>query len=576
MFLLLTSFLAGILTVFAPCVLILLPVIVGSSLASDADLKADRKKPYIISISLGFSVLLFTLLLKASTVLIGIDPQVWKSVSGGIVVILGLSLFFPLLWARVSAKVGLENSSNNLLGRAAKKSGVFGYILTGAALGPVFSACSPIYALILATVLPVNLALGLVYMTLYATGLSLTLLTIALAGRRLTKRLNWVATPNGWFRRILAILLILVGIAVITGFDKKVQTWALEKIPFNSTSIEEKLLPKNSAPSVNKAIDKKATFNVANPYPAPEIRDINSWINSNPLTIAGLKGKVVLVDFWTYSCINCIRTQSYLNAWYAKYKKDGFEIIGIHAPEFAFEKVAKNVQNAVEAANIHYPVALDNKFATWNAYNNQYWPAKYLIDKDGKVRLTHFGEGSYAETEAAIQALLREAGAHVTQKIAGDNSQSSASETLTPETYLNYGRGERFANATEVQPDVSANYHLNNSLKPDEWSLGGGWRMGQESTLSTGNNSKLRIRFSGRELYLVMSGPTGTRIGGQVDGKPLSPGNLGGADVGSDGTVSLNGARLYKLIKSSDFINGKELTLVFPSGVTINAFTFGG
>jgi thiol-disulfide isomerase/thioredoxin len=413
-------------------------------------------------------------------------------------------------------------------------------------------------------------------MTLYATGLSLTLLTIALAGRRLTKRLNWVATPNGWFRRILAILLILVGIAVITGFDKKVQTWALEKIPFNSTSIEEKLLPKNSAPSVNKAIDKKATFNVANPYPAPEIRDINSWINSNPLTIAGLKGKVVLVDFWTYSCINCIRTQSYLNAWYAKYKKDGFEIIGIHAPEFAFEKVAKNVQNAVEAANIHYPVALDNKFATWNAYNNQYWPAKYLIDKDGKVRLTHFGEGSYAETEAAIQALLREAGAHVTQKIAGDNSQSSASETLTPETYLNYGRGERFANATEVQPDVSANYHLNNSLKPDEWSLGGGWRMGQESTLSTGNNSKLRIRFSGRELYLVMSGPTGTRIGGQVDGKPLSPGNLGGADVGSDGTVSLNGARLYKLIKSSDFINGKELTLVFPSGVTINAFTFGG
>ena len=576
MFLLLTSFLAGILTVFAPCVLILLPVIVGSSLASDADLKADRKKPYIISISLGFSVLLFILLLKASTVLIGIDPQVWKSVSGGIVVILGLSLFFPLLWARVSAKVGLENSSNNLLGRAAKKSGVFGYILTGAALGPVFSACSPIYALILATVLPVNLALGLVYMTLYATGLSLTLLTIALAGRRLTKRLNWVATPNGWFRRILAILLILVGIAVITGFDKKVQTWALEKIPFNSTSIEEKLLPKNSAPSVNKAIDKKATFNVANPYPAPEIRDINSWINSNPLTIAGLKGKVVLVDFWTYSCINCIRTQSYLNAWYAKYKKDGFEIIGIHAPEFAFEKVAKNVQNAVEAANIHYPVALDNKFATWNAYNNQYWPAKYLIDKDGKVRLTHFGEGSYAETEAAIQALLREAGAHVTQKIAGDNSQSSVSETLTPETYLNYGREERFANAAEVQPDVSANYHLNNSLKPDEWSLGGGWRMGQESTLSTGNNSKLRIRFSGRELYLVMSGPTGTRIGGQVDGKPLSPGNLGGADVGSDGTVSLNGARLYKLIKSSDFINGKELTLVFPSGVTINAFTFGG
>ena len=579
MFLLLTSFLAGILTVFAPCVLILLPVIVGSSLASDADQKTDRKKPYIISISLGFSVLLFTLLLKASTVLIGIDPQVWKSVSGGIVVILGLSLFFPLLWARVSAKIGLENSSNNLLRHSAKKSGVFGYILTGAALGPVFSACSPIYALILATVLPVNLALGLVYMTLYVAGLSLTLLTIALAGRRLTKRLNWVATPNGWFRRILAILLILVGIAVITGFDKKVQTWALEKIPFNSTSIEEKLLPKNNAPNVKKAntvIAKKVTFNVANPYPASEIRGIASWINSNPQTIAGLKGKVVLVDFWTYSCINCIRTQPYLNKWYAKYKKDGLEIMGIHAPEFAFEKVKKNVQNAVKAANIHYPVALDNKFATWNAYNNQYWPAKYLIDKDGKVRFTHFGEGNYAETEAAIQTLLRESGAHVTQKITGDNSSSPELGSLTPETYLNYGRGARFANAGELQVDVSANYRLINSLKPGEWSLGGFWKVGQESTLSTGDNSKVRIRFSGRELYLVMSGPAGAGVGISIEGKSLSPSNLGGSDVDAKGIVTLGGARLYRLVKSDTYLNAKELTLAVPSGVTVNAFTFGG
>ena len=237
MLLLLTSFLAGVLTVFAPCVLILLPVIVGSSMISDTDQKFDRKKPYIISISLGVSVLLFTLLLKASTVLIGIDPQVWKSVSGFIVIILGLSLLFPLLWANVSAKIGLENSSNKLLGHASKKSGVLGYILTGAALGPVFSACSPVYGLILATILPVNLALGLVYMTLYAAGLSLALLVIALAGRRLTKRLKWAVTPHGWFRRILAIVLILVGIFVTTGFDKKIQSWALQNIPFSSTAI---------------------------------------------------------------------------------------------------------------------------------------------------------------------------------------------------------------------------------------------------------------------------------------------------------------------------------------------------
>ena len=408
MLLLLTSFLAGVLTVFAPCVLILLPVIVGSSLASDTDQKMDRKKPYIISISLGFSVLLFTLILKASTVLIGVDPQVWKSVSGGIVIILGLSLLFPLLWAKFSAVLGFENSSNNLMRRASKRSGMLGYILTGAALGPVFSACSPIYALILATVLPANLALGLVYMTLYTTGLSLTLLIIALAGRRVTKRLNWIATPNGWFRRSLAIMLILVGIAVVTGFDKKVQTWALEKIPFNSTKIEEKLIPKKEAVSVKKIVIKKAEFNITIPYQAPEIRGIKSWINSNPLTIAELKDKVVLIDFWTYSCINCIRTQPYLNKWYDSYKKDGFEILGVHAPEFAFEKVEKNVQREVKKAKILYPVALDNGFATWNAYGNQYWPARYLIDKEGKVRYTHFGEGDYDGTEAALQELLKE------------------------------------------------------------------------------------------------------------------------------------------------------------------------
>ncbi len=242
MLLLLTSFLAGILTVFAPCVLILLPVIVGSSMIADADQKLDRKKPYIISISLGISVLLFTLILKASTVLIGVNPQIWKSVSGFIVIILGVSLLFPLLWARISATIGLENNSNKLLGRASKKSGILGYILTGAALGPVFSACSPIYALILATILPVNIALGLVYMTLYAAGLSLALLVISLAGRRLTKKLNWAVTPNGWFRRFLAILLILVGVFVITGFDKKIQAWALINIPFSSTVIEDKFL----------------------------------------------------------------------------------------------------------------------------------------------------------------------------------------------------------------------------------------------------------------------------------------------------------------------------------------------
>ena len=575
MLLLITSFLAGILTVFAPCVLILLPVIVGSSLVEDKDKKTNRIKPYVISVSLGISVLLFTLLLKASTVLIGVDPQVWKSVSGGIVVILGLSLLFPLAWAKLSAKVGMENSSNALLAKASKKSGIIGYILTGAALGPVFAACSPVYAVILATVLPVNLALGLVYMTIYATGLTLTLLAIALAGRRLTKRVTWTAKPNGWFRRGLAILLIIVGLAVITGFDKKVQTWFLVHVPINSTKLEEKLIPSNANKSSSTVKGKRAMFNVDMPYDAPELNSIADWINSDPKTIASLKGKVVLIDFWTYSCINCQRTQPYLNKWYDKYKDDGLVIIGVHAPEFAFEKVPENVRKAVKADDIKYPVALDNDFATWTAYNNQYWPAKYLIDKDGQVRYTHFGEGKYDETESAIQTLLKENGHNVRDKIDSNNGAPPVQNGQTPETYLSYERGERFANVANFKQNQPVDYKLSNELKSDEWSLGGMWQIDTKQSLATGDNAVLRIKFSAREAYLVMDGPTDKPVTLKLNGQPVTASSNGGSDVDESGQVHLNGARLYKLIKLPAFTKNAMLDIIVPKGATINAFTFG-
>lgn len=575
MLLLITSFLAGVLTVFAPCVLILLPVIVGSSLIEDKNKKSDRIKPYVIAISLGISVLLFTLLLKASTILIGVDPQVWKSVSGGIVVILGLSLLFPLAWAKLSAKIGIEHSSNAFLSKASKKSGIIGYILTGVALGPVFAACSPVYAVILATVLPVNLALGLVYMTIYATGLTLTLLAIALAGRKLTKRVTWTAKPDGWFRRGLAILLVVVGLAVITGFDKKVQTWFLVHVPINSTKLEEKLIPSNDSKSTSSVGGQKAIFNVEKPYDAPELKGIADWINSDPQTIDALKGKVVLIDFWTYSCINCIRTQPYLNKWYDRYERDGLVIIGVHAPEFAFEKVPDNVRNAVKEENIKYPVALDNDFATWNAYNNQFWPAKYLIDKDGQVRYTHFGEGKYDETETVIQTLLKENGRSVNAKIDKDNGAAPVRQGQTPETYLGYERGERFANADQFKQDQTVNYTLAKQLKPDEWSLGGSWQIMAKQSIAAGENATLRVMFSAREVYLVMDGPTDKPVTLKFNGQTVTGSSNGGGDIDGSGQVHLNGARLYKLIKLPAFTKNATLDITMPKGTVINAFTFG-
>lgn len=583
MFLLLASFLAGVLTSLAPCMLTLLPVIVGGAIVPGSDQNQDRKKPFVIAISLGISVVLFTLLLKASTVLIDIDPRVWLILSGGIVVLLGITMLLPNLWVQISAKLGFESGSNKLLAIANRRSGLGGQILTGAALGPVFSSCSPVYALILATILPINLALGLVYIVTYAIGLSLALLAIALAGRKLTSRLGWTANPNGWFRRALALVLILVGLAVITGLDKKFQVWALEHLPFSVVQLEEQLLPKSSPsgakPSarVNNQQGLLSTnFNVAKPYPAPELADIQEWINSNGESIKNLHGKVVLIDFWTYSCINCQRTLPHVTGWYEKYKDQGFVVLGIHAPEFAFEQVPDNVKKAVREAHINYPVGLDNNFETWKAYDNQYWPAEYFIDRNGMVRHTHFGEGKYSENERVIQALLAENGQTVSKSIDRSSDQAPVKPGQTPETYLGYERGERFANANKFAADKSVNYALSGKLKSGQWSLGGTWTIGPKQAVSSQAGATLRIKYSAKEVYLVMDGPPGQSVTLKLNGRGVTANQSGGSDVNSAGQIDLNGPRLYRLVKSDRFLRDSVLDITVPSGVTVNAFTFGG
>lgn len=564
------SYVAGLLTALAPCVLPLLPIILGGSLAGD---KKDKWRPYIITASLVVSLILFTILLKASTALIGIDPRVWAIGSGVLVIILGFFMLFPDLWAQVIGRLGIEHRSQGLLGKAYKQeNGVISAILIGAALGPIFSSCSPTYAWVIATVLPSSALLGMFYLTFYVLGVATALLAIALLGRRLLARIKWASDPKGWFQRIIAILFIIVGIFVATGLDKKVQTYLVEKDFLSIKLLEEKLVPENnnSTKSNSNSSANKQKFNVT-AYDAPELKNIAAWINSDPQTIESLKGKVVLVDFWTYSCINCQRTQPYLNAWYDKYNNDGLVIIGVHAPEFGFEKVTKNVQDAVKDANIKYPVALDNDFATWRAYENRFWPAKYLIDKDGQVRYTHFGEGDYAETEETIQALLKESGQTVTDKIEVDRSINSSARGQTPETYLGYERAERFANTDQFVANQPASYTLANTLKANEWSLGGQWQINDESSQSLSNESRLSFNFSGKEVYLVMSGPPGALVGVSVDGQ-ISP---GGADVNSKNQVSINGARLYKIVNLDKYMTGKKLTLTFPTGVTVDAFTFG-
>ncbi len=557
------SFLAGILTVFAPCVLPLLPIILGGSFDARDQ---DRRRPYIITASLVASLVLFTILLKASTVLIGVDPHVWLYVSGVIVIALGLFMLFPEAWARVMLFVGFEQRSQELLGKAGRnKSKVWSAVLTGAALGPVFSSCSPTYAWVIATVLPANPALGVVYLAIYCLGLAIALLAIALLGRRLLAKVKWAANPKGWFQRSMAILFIIVGLFIITGWDKQVQTWLVDKDFLNLISLEEKLVPTNT--KIEQRPDAKTAFNVT-PYKAPELRDIDAWINSDAQSLKTLEGKVVLVDFWTYSCINCQRTQPYLNEWYKKYAGDDFEIVGVHAPEFSFERVKANVEQAVGEASIAYPVALDNNFSTWRAYDNQYWPAKYLIDKDGYVRYTHFGEGDYKETETAIQTLLAEKGSTSLPAVGADGDVPAA-VGQTPETYLGYTRADRFANTSQFAADKTVTYTLNTSPRNHHWSLGGDWKIGKESATAMQDGAELTFTVSAKDVYVVMNGADST----VTIKRPESTSY--GKDVNDKGIVRVEEPTLYHIVDFGSLQRSSTIKLSLPKGVSIHAFTFG-
>ncbi len=570
--LLIVSFIAGLLTVLAPCILPLLPIIVGGSVG-----KKSRIRPVIIAASLAVSIVLFTLLLKASTLFIMVPPLVWQLLSGLILIGFGLVSVFPEAWDSLAIRFGWGTQSQRLLARAGKSHGLLEPVLIGAALGPVFASCSPTYAIILATVLPANFVLGLVYLAVYALGLALILLLLGYAGQRVVARLNLLANPHGWFKRGLGVLFIIVGLAIATGADKRFESYLLDHNLAPSINLERGLLPDHeesgttpslaaSAPSTNGA-----QFALDAPLVAPEITGISTWINSDPQTIAGLRGKVVLVDFWTYSCINCIHTLPHVEGLYEKYKDQGFVVLGIHAPEFSFEKVPANVRQAVKDDHLTYPVGLDSDMATWNAYHNQYWPAEYFIDRQGRLRHYYFGEGGEANNELVIRALLAEGGSvrgdmpHATTQHRPDPAQS-------PETYLGYGRAQFFASPGGLRNDQSFAYTLPNQLDSNYWALGGSWRVGTQDTVA-GDGAKLRYKFTATDVYLVMGSSTPADVKVLVNGQPVGAGTAG-TDAGSGGVVRVGDHRLYRLVHSASILHDATLELQFAPSVTINAFTF--
>lgn len=567
MFLLFGAFIAGMLTVLAPCVLPLLPIIIGGSVSGDV---RDRKRPIIIAISLAVSLIFFTLLLKATTLFINVPPQVITYISGGIIITLGLFVLFPMAYAKLLIWTGLEQRSQKLLGKSFQnKQSFIGPIITGAALGPVFSSCSPVYAYILATVLPVNFGQALAYIISYVAGLTIVLLAVGYYGQRFVGRIKFAADPKGLFQRVLAIIFIVVGVMVFSGYDKHFQTWVSQHTPFNFDALSANFLPE----SKNK-VDASKLFNVATPYRAPEFVGTTDWINSQSLTMAKLKGKVVLLDFWTYSCINCIRNNPYIEKWYQMYKEDGFVAVGVHAPEFAFEKNPVNVRKAVKDQRISYPVTLDNDFSTWNAYDNRSWPASYLIDASGQVRRIHEGEGEYQESEDAIRQLLQDNGAKLDSKMAVSGTAAvPISASQSPETYIGYQRASNYAGQPALAKAAVQNFSYPTALKTNQWALSGSWEDTPEKAIARGN-SKLLFKFAAKDMYVVFGSSSSAKVGITIDGKPATPSNGAGADV-KDGVVTVEGNKLYRLVSFPNFTSGSQVELTVPDGVEINAFTFG-
>lgn len=568
MFLLLGAFLAGILTVLAPCVLPLLPVIIGGSVKGDSK---DKRRPLLIAGSLAVSLVVFTVLLKATTLLINIPPAAITYFSGGIIVILGLATLFPQTYATIIARLGIEHRAQRLLGTGTSSRKQFiGPIITGAALGPVFSSCSPVYGYILATILPAHFATAMAYIISYVLGLSLILLAVGFYGQKLTSRMKFASNPNGYFQRTLAILFILVGILIISGTGTKLQVLVANHTPFKFDNLSSRLIPTQAGA---KGIDNSKLYNVA-AYQAPEFTGIKSWINSNPQTLAQLKGKVVLVDFWTYTCINCIRTLPYVQGWYSHYQKDGLVVVGVEAPEFAYEKIPSNVAAGAKQYGLTYPIAIDGDLATWNAYNNQYWPAEYLIDRSGNIRRQHSGEGEYDQTEQAIRGLLAEKS---DTKLSSDLVAPVATalpidQNQTPETYLGTDRAQTYSGSPALGSLPNQTYSFAKDLASSQWSLSGNWHV-TGSNITAGSEAKLRINVAAKNVYLVGGAPNPTSVDVSFKGQPISQANAAGADV-TNSHVTMQMSNLYRIASFKSFNSG-IIELNFPSGVNLNTFTFG-
>lgn len=570
--LLLFAFISGLITIAAPCIWPLLPIVLSASATG------GHRKPLGITLGIISTFGIFTLSISYIVKIIPFDPNSLRLFAVIVIVFLGLILLIPKFSAKVEGLVSRLNSRFSF--GTQNKNGLIGGFITGMALGLVWAPCAgPILATIatLSATQAVNSSIVLVTIT-YILGIGIPLFIFASFGRRIFSKSKKLSPYLGKIQQIFGIIMILTAVLIFTNYDKIIEAKLLNYFPSYSnflTKLESNSdvtneLTKLKGQKSQESIDKNSLFNTNTP--APDFAGITNWINSNPLTIDRLKGKVVLVDFWTYTCINCIRTLPHVTAWYNKYNKDGFVVVGVHTPEFQFEHEARNVENAMRQYNIHYPVAQDNNYATWNAYSNQYWPAEYLIDTKGNIRRVEFGEGEYSQTETAIQILLKEAGKKVDSKLENVPDQTPTSQGLSQETYLGTNR-MGFYDPNGSLPNGSQTLTLNQNPHPNSFSLGGTWNI-RDQEADAISSSTLAYNFFASKVYLVLRpGENSSTIKVFLDGK-LIDNNSAGSDV-KNGIVNVDQDRLYNLVNLKSGPEQHILMVEFSNGVRAFAFTFG-
>ena len=599
MLILIVAYLGGALTILSPCILPVLPFVFA---------RADRPfhshgLPLLLGMAVAFSAVA-TLAGVGGAWVIAVN-EYGRDAAIALLAVFGVTLMFPSLADRMSrpfVALGVRISGTQADQKSQRRS-IFSPLLLGVGTGLLWAPCAgPILGLILTGAALNGAGIGTSLLLLvYAAGACTSLAAALLFGGRLVFVMKRSLATGEVVRRAAGAAVVLGAGAIALGLD----TGVLSQLSLGTTSTLENALvdrletrrPQTSTASADAGSQQAGLILTAQrregasaPAPAlgiegvlPSLAGATEWINASPQTREGLRGKIVLVDFWTYSCINCLRTLPYVRAWAEKYKDAGLVVIGVHSPEFAFEKRSSNVRKAIKDFGIGFPVAVDSDFAIWRAFGNQYWPAFYFVDAQGRIRHHQFGENQYEESERVLQQLLAEAGQTkvaaglVAPRGEGTQAAPGASPPKSQETYLGYERAENFASPGRIASDCSHAYNGPSTLQMNQWSLTGDWTVERDRAVLDRANGRIAHRFHARDLHMVL-GPAAdakpVRFRVFVDGKP--PLSDHGSDVDAQGSGIIDAQRLYQLVRQTTTAKERLFEIQFlDPGAQAYVFTFG-